>query len=52
MGAGTQWGFGPASPPSVEVAARVEGVLTQSGEGVARSPDQVVGHGLLYKPMR
>jgi len=50
MGAGTQRGYGPASPPGVEVAARVEGALTQSREGVVRSPDQVVGRGLLYKP--
>src|SRR2546422_6479219 len=35
--------FRSDSPPGVEVTARVEGTLTQSGEGVARSPDQVVG---------
>ena len=51
MGAGTHRGYGPASPPGVEVTARVEGVLTQSGEGVVRSPDQVVGQGLRYKPL-
>jgi hypothetical protein len=51
MGAGTRWGYGPVSPPGVEVTARVEGVLTQSREGVVRSPNQVVGQGLLYKPM-
>ncbi len=52
MGAGTLWGYGPASPSGVKVAARGEGMLTQSGEGVVRSPDQVVGQGLLYKPKR
>jgi hypothetical protein len=41
-------GYGPASPPGVEVMARVDGVLTQSREGLGRSPDQVVGQGLLY----
>ncbi len=48
MGAGTHRGYGPVSPPGVEVMARVEGGLTQSREGLGRSPDQVVGHGLLY----
>jgi hypothetical protein len=52
MGAGTQRGYGPASPSGVGVTARVERVLTQSGEGLERSSDQVVGQGLLYKPMR
>lgn len=47
-GAGTHRGYGPASPPGVEVTARVEGALTQSREGLDRSPDQVVGQGLLY----
>ena len=47
-GAGTHRGYGPASPPGVEVTARVEGALTQSREGLVRSPDQVVGQGLLY----
>ena len=47
-GAGTHRGYGPASPPGVEVTARVEGVLTQSREGLGSSPDQVVGQGLLY----
>jgi hypothetical protein len=51
MGAGTQRGYGLASPSGVGVAARVKGVLTQSGEGVVRSPDQVVGQGRLYKPL-
>jgi hypothetical protein len=35
----------PGSPPGAEVMARVDGVLTQSREGLGRSPDQVVGHG-------
>ena len=48
MGAGTHRGYGPASPSGVQVTARVEGVLTQSREGVGHSPDQVVGQGLLY----
>ena len=48
MGAGTHRGYGPVSPPGVEVMARVEGVLTQSREGLGHSPDQVVGQGLLY----
>ena len=48
MGAGTHRGHGPVSPPGVEVMARVDGVLTQSMEGLGRSPDQVVGQGLLY----
>ena len=52
MEQGGQRGSGPGSPPGVEVTARVEGALTQSREGVVRSPDQVVGHGPLYKPMR
>jgi hypothetical protein len=43
MGAGTHRGYGPASPPGVEVTARVDGVLTQSREGLGGSPDQVVG---------
>jgi hypothetical protein len=47
-GAGTHRGYGPASPPDVEVTARVDGALTQSREGLDRSPDQVVGQGLLY----
>jgi hypothetical protein len=47
-GAGTHRGYGPASPPGVEVMARVDGVLTQSREGLGCSPDQVVGQGLLY----
>jgi hypothetical protein len=51
MEAGTHRGYGPVSPPGVEVMARVEGVLTQSREGLGRSPDQVVGHGRLYNPM-
>jgi len=48
MGAGTHRGYGPASPPGVEVMARVDGVLTQSREGLGYSPDQVVGQGLRY----
>jgi hypothetical protein len=51
LGAGTYGDMAPVSPPGVEVTARAEGVLTQSREGVVRSPDQVVGRGLLYKPM-
>ena len=47
-GVGTHRGYGPASPPGVEVTARVDGALTQSREGLDRSPDQVVGQGLLY----
>jgi hypothetical protein len=46
MGAGTHRGYGPASPPGVEVAARVEGALTQSRESLGGSPDQVVGRRL------
>jgi hypothetical protein len=48
MEAGTHRGYGPAFPPGVEVMARVDGVLTQSREGLGGSPDQVVGQGLLY----
>jgi len=44
-------GYDPAFPPGAEVTARVDGVLTQSREGVVRSPNQVVGQGLRYKPM-
>jgi hypothetical protein len=52
MGAGAYGDMDPVSPPGVEVTARVEGVLIQSREGIARRPDQVVGQGLLYKPKR
>ena len=48
MGAGSHGDMDPVSPPGVEVTARVDGVLTQSREGLGRSPDQVVGQGLLY----
>jgi group II intron reverse transcriptase/maturase len=51
MGAGIHRGYGPVPPSGVQVAARVKGVLTQSGEGLVRSPDQVVGQDLLYKPL-
>lgn len=51
MGAGIHRGYGPVPPSGVQVTARVEGVLTQSGEGIVRSPDQVVGQGLRYKPL-
>jgi RNA-directed DNA polymerase len=47
-GAGVHRGYGPVPPSGVQVTARVEGVLAQSREGLGRSPDQVVGHGLLY----
>jgi hypothetical protein len=43
MGAGAHGDMDPVSPPGVEVMARVDGVLTQSREGVGRRPDQVVG---------
>jgi hypothetical protein len=43
MEAGMHREIGPASPPGVEVTARVEGALTQSREGLGGSPYQVVG---------
>ena len=43
---GSEGRLGSFAPPlGVGVTARREGALTQSREGLAGSPDQVVGHG-------
>ncbi len=46
FGIGEDWKFAPDPPPGVGEMARMEGSLTQSGEGLGGSPDQVVGQGL------